>query len=588
MHFTPRSDPAQMRSLTAVVSVLLASLAVAVPAADAQAPDGVVPTSPSLDLLLGLKRQQGDLARLARAVSDPRSAYYRRYLGVREISRRFGANPDTKRSVKRFFARRGAAAKVDPSGAFATVSLSPAQLRATFGVGASAAASGKTPPAVPEGLRDAVTGISVPAAGPEPEPAQQLPPGISLERTGTPRGCAAGLDAKGIPALPSGGFTPNQMATAHGFAPLHRRGLRGQGRRIALLEYDGGFERGDMDVFARCFGLPKAKLAVRAINGKVPMPGSARNSDEVTLDIQVVMGLAPRAAIDVYEGNATASFGMGFAAALAPRKGQGLPDVISLSYGACELFLTDLAAKSQRRIDRYMIDVATVAGVPILAASMDHGSSGCAEFPVPSMEKRVETSYPSTAQYVTAVGGTSFVLRPDNSILSQRVWNDRVLGEYDISHGAGGGGVSKLISRPWFQRDAGLRRGKGRLVPDLSLYSDPIPGWAIYCSVASCGNLGWLAVGGTSAATPAFAAGIALVNQDAKRHRQPRVGAVNPLLYELARSPRSPFRDVVLGDNDVYGVGCCKAHRGFDRASGWGSLDMARFSAAARRTYARR
>jgi subtilase family serine protease len=577
-----------MHSLFAVAALLLA-VAIGAPAAHAQAPDGVVPTSPSLDLLLGLKRQDGDLARLARAVSDPASPHYRHYLGVREISQRFGANPLTKQSVRRFFAKRGAVATVDPSGAFATVSLTPAQVGSTFGVTARGAASGTTPPPVPAALRGAVTGISVPAAGPRPEPGAELPPGFDLKRTGTPRGCTSGLDAKGSPILPSGGFTPNQIAAAHGFAPLHRRGLRGQGRRIALLEFDGGFERGDMETFARCFGLPKPKLAVRRINGQVPMPGSARNSDEVALDIQVVMGLAPRAAIDVYEGNPVASFGMGFAAALAPRKGQGLPDVISLSYGACELLLTDLAAKSQRRIDRYLIDVATAAGVPILAASMDHGSSACAEFPVPSMEKRVETSYPSTAQSVTAVGGTSFTLRPDNSILSQRVWNDRVLGAVDASPGAGGGGTSKLISRPWFQLDAGLRSsqgGKGRQVPDLALYSDPYPGWAIYCNVGACGNRGWLSIGGTSAATPAFAAGIALANQDAKRHGQPRLGAVNPLLYELARSKRSPFRDVVRGDNDVFDVGCCRAHRGFDRASGWGSIDIARFSAAARDVYA--
>lgn len=574
-----------------VAAALTLGLAAHAPASHAQAPDGIVPTSPQLDLLLGLKREQGDLARLARAISDPASPHYRRYLGVVEISRRFGANPVTKRSVKRFFAKRGAVARIDPSGAFATVSLDPAQVGATFGVSARGAASGKTPPPVPAALRGAVTGVSVPAAGPAPEPAAELPPGIALQRGGSARGCEAGRDAKSSPILPSGGFTPNQIAAAHGFAPLHRRGLRGQGRRIALLEYEGGFERSDMEAFARCFGLPKPRIAVRRINGQVPMPGSAMNSDEVTLDVQAVMGLAPRAAIDVYEGNADASFGMGFAAALAPREGQGLPDAISLSYGACELLLTDLAAKSQRRIDRYMIDVATAAGVPILAASMDHGSSGCAEFPVPSMEKRAETSYPSTAQYVTAVGGTSFTLRPDNSILAQRVWNDRVLGALDRAPGAGGGGTSKLVARPWFQLDAGLRSGdggKGRQVPDLALYSDPIPGWAIYCTLPSCGNRGWMAIGGTSAATPAFAAAIALVNQDAKRHGQPRVGAVNPLLYALARSKRSPFRDVVLGDNDVFDVGCCRAQRGYDRASGWGSIDVARFSAAARRAYAQR
>lgn len=568
-----------MRHLSALAVASVLALAGLAPAAAAQAPDGVVPTSEEIDFLLGLKRQEGGLAQIARAVSDPSSPYYRRYLGVREISRRFGANPVTKRTVKRYFARRGARASVDPSGAFATVSVAPTDVPALFGVSAHSAAASESGPPVPAALRGAVTGIAVPATGPPKRPAAATP-GFDQLRTGTPKGCAAGRDATIAPTLPSRAFTPNQIAEAHGLGPLHRRGLLGQGRRIALLEYAGGFDPNDLRVFADCFGLPKPKLTVRGISGnRVPMPASERDSDEVTLDIEVLMGMAPRAAIDVYQGNDVNSYGEGFAAALRPRKGQQLPDAISLSYGTCELLLTDESARTQRRLDRYMTHVAAAAGVPILVSSDDQGSSACSPFGI----KRALTSYPATAQYVTAVGGVSFTLRPDNSIRQQRVWNDELIGP--DPHG-GGGGTSGLIARPWYQRAAGIERGKGRELPDLAFYADPIPGWAIYCTAQpSCGGRGWLAVGGTSAATPLFAAGIALANQDAARHGQPPIGFANPLLYELARSKRSPFRDVTIGDNDVFDVGCCRAHRGFDRASGWGTLHLARFARAARAAY---
>lgn len=575
-----------MRTLLAVS---VAALTLLVPTA-AQAQDGSIPTSGPIDYLLGLKRQEGDLARLAKAVSDPDSAHYRRYLGVREISRAFGANPVTKNSVKSYFRKHGAAAKVDASGAFATVRLSPAQARAAFGVSARSAANGKTPPPVPDELSGLVTGVTVPAALPAPEPAAALPPGIRRERTGTAKGCPEGQNANSNRGgVGSGGFTPNQIADAHGIGELHRRGIQGQGRRVALLEFDGGFNPADISTFAKCFGLPEPNIRVRGIDGRVPMPATLKNTDEVTLDIEVLVGMAPKLdAIDVYQGTEGASYAQGIAAAIEPHPKKRLPDAISISFGRCELALTDLANRSQRRLDRYMIDVAVAAGVPIFASSDDQGSSACLNQIDPELDKLPLVSYPATQQRVTAVGGTSFVLRKDNSILQQRVWNDRVLGGANAPYYAGGGGTSGLIDRPWYQKEAGLEKGKGRMVPDLAFYADTTPGWAIYCTAPACGELGWLSIGGTSAATPLFAASVALANQDAAKAGQPRLGWVNPLLYDLAKSKASPFRDVVLGDNDMFATGCCHAHEGYDRASGWGSLHIADFSRQAKAAYRRR
>lgn len=567
-----------MRTLLAA-SVAALSLLVPTAAAHAQG-NGSIPTSGSIDFLLGLKRQEGDLARFANAVSNPESAHYRQYLGVREISRRFGANPVTKQSVKRFFAKHGAVARIDASGAFAEVSLAPSQVRSVFGVAARSAANDDTPPPVPAGLEGLVTGVTVPAASPPPQPAATLPPGIRLSRTGSSKGCPEGQNAQADPKLPSVSFTPNQIAQAHGLGDMHRRGLQGQGHRIALLEFGGGFNPTDISTFATCFGLPQPNVRVRSIDVSAPLPATTKSSDEVTLDIEVIAGMAPKLdSIDVFEGTEGASFAQGFAAALEPHKGQTRPDAISVSYGRCELAEINLASRSQRRLDRYMIDVGVAAGVGIFVSSDDQGSSACKNFADPELDKFALTSYPATQQHVTAVGGMSFVLRKDNSILQQRVWNDLVLGlDVDPEPGAGGGGTSQLIGRPDYQRDAGLRKGKGRMVPDLAFYADPVPGWAIYCTATACGNRGWMAVGGTSAATPLFASGVALANQEAAKAGQPPVGFPNPLLYQLARTKASPFRDIVLGTNDLFSTGCCHAHKGYDRASGWGSMDLSDFS----------
>jgi hypothetical protein len=100
-----------------------------------------------------------------------------------------------------------------------------------------------------------------------------------------------------------------------------------------------------------------------------------------------------------------------------------------------------------------------------------------------------------------------------------------------------------------------------------------------------------MSVGGTSAAAPLLAGGLALVDQDLRLHHRRALGLINPLLYQLAATPSgaSIFRDVTQGNNDLgpflKGVnvpfGCCSAAPGYDEASGLGSMNLAAFDAAA-------
>jgi subtilase family serine protease len=68
-------------------------------------------------------------------------------------------------------------------------------------------------------------------------------------------------------------------------------------------------------------------------------PAGAAPSDETTLDLEVLTGVAPRARLDVYEGGATlADLALTYAAPLdAPARRR--PQVISASLGVCELGL---------------------------------------------------------------------------------------------------------------------------------------------------------------------------------------------------------------------------------------------------------
>ncbi len=126
------------------------------------------------------------------------------------------------------------------------------------------------------------------------------------------------------------------------------------------------------------------------------------------------------------------------------------------------------------------------------------------------------------------------------------------------------------------------------------MLADVAPGYAIYCSAkADCitdGNRNpWVPVGGTSAATPLLAGGIALVDQDLRMHGRQDLGLANSLFYSLGASSSAAtvFYDVTQGNDDLgpflaggngEPLGCCTAAVGYDQASGWGSVNVSTFA----------
>ncbi len=565
---------------------------------------GAASAGQSVQLVLPLRADGAGLTQFARAVSTPGSPRYAQYESIAMLARRFGAFPAAERRVVAFLRRVGATAiRIDATGLFADATMTAGLAQRVFSTelarfriaGAARFIAPTSSVSIPPALRGLVTGVvgldTRPLASPPlrrsgyrsgrpvARAAAQVSSGY-VPATGTQSGCAA--------AQASGGFTPNQYLTAYQYDPLHSAAVTGQGERVALIEVDG-FKGSDIRNFARCFGLRVPAINSFGIGLRKPLaPGG-----ESTLDLEVLDAAAPGLkAIDVYESSPAASSTL--KALTAPLQNRGFkPQVISASLGLCEPFTYQAVGRAGIAATELALSEASASGITLLASSGDDGSADCTEGTGGTPIDKLAVNYPGSSWWVTGVGGTNLVLDAANAIQTQDVWNDAA----QVPGAAGGGGSSSMFSRPSYQN--GVVSGNSRAVPDVSMLADVAPGYAVYCSVSGdCINSSdpdaWQAVGGTSAATPLLAGGLALIDQELRMQGRQDLGLVNPLLYTLGRNAQlasQVFSDVTQIGNDVgpfipgngERLGCCTAAPGYDRASGWGSINLAGFATAALR-----
>lgn len=555
----------------------------------------------SINALFSLKHPKG-LQEFAKAVSTPGSRKYQQYRSVQWIVNKYGAKKKTQKKAKRWLAARGIEAKPDATGQNLMATMTKEQAESFVAGGASISSAVKDGEGqVPNGLQGVVSGIDfldpdtdkfrTAATVGDVIEAETVPPGSfsptigsARKRTGTPAGCAAGQAV--APNTGLAPFTPNQYLDAYGHSTLHKQGFKGQGMRMAVVEIDG-FLRSDIEEFGKCFGVrvPPTQIVLAGI--KKPLaPGG-----ETTLDLEVISAAAPQLKkIFVYQGQSS-EVGLMDSMGSALGKKNSRPDAISMSIGGCEAFLTGQLG-FRRGIDN-ILAVAAGAGIPFFISAGDVGAAGCpvgdnsTGLPFPAVQD------PSSSKFATAVGGSNFSLNANNQITEEVVWNDGT----EIGPNGGGGGVSILSNRPWYQQTKQFNQyGPSRAVPDITGLADLYPGYSIYCTApgpGGCGssvqpNGGWSAVGGTSAATPLMAAGVTLLNQKRKKAGHRSLGFINPLIYKIGNSKAygKAIRDVTVGNNDTgkaipssaggngQALGCCSAKKGYDTASGWGSLKL--------------
>jgi subtilase family serine protease len=101
--------------------------------------------------------------------------------------------------------------------------------------------------------------------------------------------------------------------------------------------------------------------------------------------------------------------------------------------------------------------------------------------------------------------------------------------------------------------------------------------WVYFSFATPLVSPGWHIFGGTSEASPIFSGIVALADQAAGH----RLGLINPALYIMGTLSQAGGStgvvDVTSGNNSFGGVTGFTAKRGYDLASGWGTIDAAKF-----------
>jgi subtilase family serine protease len=387
-------------------------------------------------------------------------------------------------------------------------------------------------------------------------------------------------------------YDPSQLQTAYDLAPLYKQGLNGRGRTIAIVDSFGSPTiRADLATFDAAFGLPAPpKFDVIQPAGPVPAYDST-NSDmvgwaqETTLDVEWAHSIAPGANLVLVETPVSETEGtQGFPEIVKAENyviDHGLADVITQSFGATEP--TFPSTKALLDLRGAILNAAR-HGVTVLGSS---GDAGPTDYMLDGQNLYTHpvNSWPSSDPLVTSVGGTQLHLdATGNRTAPDNVWNDTALLG---GPAASGGGLSAVFARPDYQdvvkRVVGTRRG----TPDISMSAAVDGGVLVYTSFDGYG-VGYHIFGGTSEASPLFSGVVAITAQLA-RHR---LGALNPALYALGSHRATGIVDVTAGDNTVtfdqngttYTVQGSAAVAGYDLATGWGTIDAAKFVPALARS----
>jgi subtilase family serine protease len=511
----------------------------------------------------------------ATQVSDPSSPLYRHYLSVDQFAARFGAGSSEEASVRSALTQAGlTVGAVSSNGLSVRASGTAADIEGTFDTqlewvtlsDGSTAYSDVTDPTLPSaaaGAVQSVTGLdTLPAAAPQGL-LRARHTQSQVRRTGRTVTDAAGPSSC-IASEGPDGYTAAEIGSAYGLDGQWDAGDLGSGTTVALVELEP-YQAADVTAYQTCDATNATVTNTKIDGGSANCSQQGSNYDrycglEDVLDIEDIAGLAPDAAIDVYEG---------------PNTNAGLLDVyqsivnhdapvVSTSWGLCEAE----TGTSILAAENTLFEEAAVQGESVFAASGDNGANDCT-----TGVRAVDD--PASQPDVTGVGGTT--MTSDTPGATETVWNDTGAGG-----GAGGGGVSRDWAVPSYQSadavsqsaincettpGASTTSTDCREVPDVSADADPDTGYDIRWDGS------WLVVGGTSAAAPTWASLVTLADSSsACTSTGTKVGFANSLLYGLSAAD---FDDVISGNNTNGGATGYPAGTGYDMASGLGTPDGA-------------
>ncbi len=499
-----------------------------------------LPGSTQLHLTIGLPlRDQQGLTDLLQQIYDPASPNYRHYLTTEQFTQRFGPTEQDYEAVAAFATSQGLTVSLrHPNRMLVEVDGSVADVEKAFQVRMNIYHDPKenrdffatdVEPSVPSGIKaQDIWGLNN-HTRPHPN-----------YRHGPKRPTAA----------PNVGTGPDGNYIGYDFRAAYAPGvsLTGKGQVIALVQFDG-YLKSDIRAYETLAGLPNVPLNNVLLNGFNGQPTGSGGEVEVSLDIEMVISMAPGLTIVVvYEGS---PFNFNPNSVLNRIATDNDSRQISCSWGwtgglnaTTEQIFQQMAAQGQSFFDASGDSDAFLPG-----EVDDPGSFGT----------------PAYSTNITVVGGTTLqTTGPGGSWKSESVWN--------WGGGVGSsGGISLANAIPVWQQGISMTANRGsttrRNIPDVALTADNV-------LVIADGGTYYPGTGGTSVAAPLWAGFTALINEQAASAGAPSVGFLNPALYTLAKSPSygSYFHDITIGNNYwSQSPNLFPAVAGFDLCTGWGT-----------------
>lgn len=602
--------------------------------AKSSADAGAAPADTTVEgeIMLDLRDPAGAAA-LARRVSDPTSGSYRKYVSADAWIARFSPSKSDYAQVVAALKSSGIAVVGTPKSRLFVVFRGPATaMNAAFQAslhryhyrGHVLVAPSRTPN-VPARFGAHVSGIVLDQGSTLTRPqthvatapgtgAQQAP---KAPKASTPASIPApcsdyyGQNSAKLPpaygrtVFPTSicGYNGEQLREASGVP----QGADGHGQTVAIID---AYASPSIVSDVSRLSISRGGRPLTTYSQKVPSTfydealcgGPSNWQIEQTLDVQAVHNIAPRAGV-FYEGGFNC--GAGLDVALSDVLDNHRANIVTNSYGnAGEPPLYAVKAAENQHLQ------AVAEGIGLYYSSGDSGDETVNGLPA-------QPDYYATSPWVTGVGGTTLGIAKNGSVALQTGWGSSIdpvvkdsttgsLG-YGLPLPGGfvfgaGGGTSGLFTQPWYQRGvvpASLSGGH-RTSPDVSADADPYTGQVIGISPVddanypAVGSYTEATYGGTSLASPLFAATVALAQQAS----HVRVGFLNPTLYAAYRAHPSVIRDVKPAPGSAFAYtsaasgntylvtndtdSSLKTRKGYDTDTGLGSPSLSQLTRVVR------
>ncbi|MEU6216293.1 S53 family peptidase [Streptomyces sp. NPDC047022] len=508
-------------------------------------------------------RNASGLAAYARAVSDPHSPLYGKYLTAKQTQQRFGATKAQVAAVKSWLQSAG----LKVTGAtqhYVSVTGDVAAAEKAFGTQLHNYAKGSktyhapsTAATVPQSLQGAV--LTVTGLDNAPHKANHddaLPPPDAVFKNSGPFSTYFGSntastlpDAYGtkIPYAIKG-YTGKQLRSAYGAGKY-----TGKGVRIAITD---AYASPTIAFDAGSYAKKNGDAAWKTSQLHQALPNAYTKTDECkaagwygeeTLDVEAVHAVAPAA--DVTYVGAASCYDDDLLDSLSKVVDNHLADIVSNSWGDVEANQTpDLAAAYDQ-----VFQFGAVQGIGFYFSSGDNGDEVAN-----TGKKQVDT--PANSAWVTAVGGTSLAVGKGDKYQWETGWgtekatlsaDGKSWTNFPGAYTSGaGGGTSSTVAEPYYQKGivpnalATANSATGnRVVPDISAIADPNTGFLVgQTQTFPDGSQQYseYRIGGTSLAAPVISAVQALA-QEAGGGKA--LGFANPEIY--ARYSKNLYHDVV-------------------------------------------